>query len=314
MAPEAEGRSDAPHRGRIPDPLNLRLDEIIRSARLAWPTVKLLPEQFVAHLGRHLPAGIPVEVALGQMATEDLYLARACGLGDDQAILAFEQSYVHELESVLAKYTDFSDLTAEVKQRVRTQLLVGDAGPPRIESFSGRGNLRGWVRVIAVREAVALLRRAQREIPVDDDALLQSFVSPGDGHLEQVKARYVAEFKQAFSEALRGLSARERTLLRQHVIDRLSIDRLGALYRMHRATIARSLQRVRRELLEATREHLALRLDVESSELDSILGLIRSRFEITLRWLVRGRRNHANHATRNASRARIRRQPARTSS
>jgi RNA polymerase sigma-70 factor, ECF subfamily len=299
MGPDAGGWSDTLHPTKAIDPVDLLLDEIIRSARLAWPTVQLLPEEFVAHLGRHLPAGIPVETALRQMHTDDLYLAHACGLGDTNAVLAFEQHCVQGLEGAVSRYRAFSDLVTEVKQRVRACVLVGNSRPPGIERFSGRGDLRSWVRVIAVREAIGLVRRVRRETSVDDDTLLHAFVTPDDAELEQVKARYVEEFKQAFSEALRGLSARDQTLLRQHVIDGLSIDQLGALYHLHRATVARNLQRTRLAILRATRERLALRLEVRSSELDSILRLIRSRLDVTLRWLVRRRRrNKADHATR----------------
>jgi RNA polymerase sigma-70 factor (ECF subfamily) len=108
-----------------------------------------------------------------------------------------------------------------------------------------------------------------------------------------VKARYVDEFQQAFSAALCGLSARDQTWLRQHVIDGLSIDQLGALYHVHRATAARHLQRIRVAVLAATRERLGSRLQVRPSELDSILRLIRSRLHVTLRWLVRRRRRNA---------------------
>jgi len=271
------------------DALDLQLDDIVRAARLAWPGVELPAEQFVAHLARHLPADAPAETALARMHTGDLYLARACALGNPQAVRAFEQHCLDGVELALARYRAASDLIAEVKQRVRERALVGELGPPRIDGFSGRGDLRSWVRVMAAREAIGVLRTARRETPLDDDAPLHALITPGDPELEHAKAHYLEQFKQAFSAALRSLSPRDQTLLRQHVIDGLTIDQLGALYHVHRATAARSLERARRAVLVATRERLGSVLQVRSSELDSILRLIRSRIEVTLRGLV-GRR------------------------
>lgn len=272
------------------DSLEPQLDDIIRSARVAWPTIELSPERFVLHLARHIPANDTVELTLARMHTDDLYLACACALGEKNAILAFEQRCLDGLESALWRYGNSGDFIAEVKQRVRDRALVGDPGPPRITGYSGRGDLRGWVRVMAVREAIGLVRWSRREAPIDDDLPLHAFVTPADAALEHVKRYYSDEFKQAFSAALRGLSARDQTLLRQHVIDGLTIDQLGALHHMHRATAARNLQRARSALLDATREQLASRLAVGPRELDSILRLVRSRLEVTLRWLVRRRR------------------------
>ena len=274
----------------VQDLLEGRLDELIRSARVAWPTVTLSREQFVWHLARHIPANDSIESTLARVNTDDLYLACACALGEKNAILAFEQHCLHGLESALWRYQCSSDLVAEVKQRVRDRALVADAGPPRIDSYSGRGDLRGWVRVMAVREAIQLVRRSRREVALEDDRPLHAFVTPGDPALEHVKRHYSEEFKQAFSAALRDLSVRDQTLLRQHVIDGLTIDQLGVLYHMHRATAARNLQRARGALLDATRERLASRLRVAPREVDSILRLVRSQLEITLRWLVRRRR------------------------
>jgi len=272
------------------DLLARRLDDVIHAARRAWPTVELAPDRYVAHLARHLPDGVAAEHALDEMHTDDLYLACACALGNRQAVLAFEEHCVQGLEIVLARYRASSDLVAEVKQRVRERALVSADGPPRIERFSGRGDLRGWVRVMAAREAVSLLRRSRRDAWVDDDTRLGALLTPGDAALDHAKAHYVQEFKQAFSAALRSLPARDQTLLRQHVIDGLSIDQLGALYGVHRATAARKLERARQAVLTGTRQRLSSVLRVKPSELDSILRLIRSRVEVTLRWLVRRRR------------------------
>jgi RNA polymerase sigma-70 factor (ECF subfamily) len=273
-----------------PDPLDAQLGDVVRSARRAWPSVALAPEAFIAHLARHAPAGIAIEAGLARMHTDDLYLACACALGIADAVRAFEHHCLPAVEVAVVRFRAASDLVAEVKQRVRERALVAGDGSPRISGFSGRGDLRSWVRAMAAREAIEVLRGARREAPADDDTALHALVAPGDVELEHAKAHYLAQFKQAFSAALRSLSPRDQTLLRQHVVDGLTIDELGALYQMHRATAARSLERARAAVLEATRAQLGSVLQVRPSELDSILRLIRSRIEVTLRGLMRRRR------------------------
>ena len=269
--------------------ISVPLHDIVRSARLAWPTVHVDPERFMAHVVRHVPEGLAIEAALEQMHTEDLYLAHACALRDPNALVAFERHCMQGLETLVARYGGCSDFAMEVKQRVRERALVGDAGPPRIEQFSGRGDLRSWTRVMAIREALAMVRKPRDEVSIDEDARLQSFVTQGDADIEHAKAHYVNEFKLAFSEAIRRLPDREQTLLRQHVIDGLTIDQLSVLYGVHRASAARNLQRVRQVVLAATRQRLVSRLGVRPSEVDSLLRLIRSRLEITLGGLTRRR-------------------------
>jgi RNA polymerase sigma-70 factor (ECF subfamily) len=181
-------------------------------------------------------------------------------------------------------------VTAEVKQDIRGRVLVGDGGRAAIVEFSGRGDLRGWVRVMAVRQALRLQCRARREVSVDDDELLQRIVVPGNPELDYAKVIYRQEFKRAFEGALRALPDRERTLLRQHHVDGLTIDELGSLYRVHRSTAARLLVSARLLVLEATRTRMMSQLDVQPQDLDSIMRMIRSQIEISLDGLQRGRR------------------------
>lgn len=54
-----------------------------------------------------------------------------------------------------------------------------------------------------------------------------------------------------------------------------------------RPTGARTLERARRFLLAGTRSHTRAEIDVRSTELDSILRLIRSRLDVSLRGLRR---------------------------
>jgi RNA polymerase sigma-70 factor (ECF subfamily) len=274
-----------------PDGVETALDDIIRSAPLACPTFGVPADVFRAYLRERLPADVPHRLALHQMHTSDLYLACGCARGDLGALAAFEDHCMRQLDAVLAKMKIAPEVCADIKQDIRIRILVGTGGRPEIVGFSGRGDLRSWVRVMAVRQALQRQCRARREVPVTDDELLQCAVVSGTPELDHAKQKYHEEFKRAFEGALRALPDRERTLLRQHHVDGLTIDEIGALYRMHRSTAARLLTRVRARLLEATRLRMMSQLDIAPDDLDSIIRMIRSQIEISLRGLRRrGRR------------------------
>jgi RNA polymerase sigma-70 factor (ECF subfamily) len=173
----------------------------------------------------------------------------------------------------------------EVKQRLRHALLVPEHGPPRILGFGGRGALRSWIRVLAVHEAWRLLRTSRG--PLDAEDQLADLASAGaTPELEYLKRRYRCDFERAFRAALQTLSPRDRTLLRQHFLDGVEINQLGALYRVHRATIGRWLERARAAVLAATRLHLMESLHAPRAEIESILRLVLSRLELDLRPLL----------------------------
>jgi RNA polymerase sigma-70 factor, ECF subfamily len=271
--------------------LEALLEEIVRSAQAAWPAVKLAPDQFIPHLGRRMPAGLPAEEALRQIHTSDLYLACACAHGDAQAIAAFEAHCLTVIDRALVALPVDADAVAEVKQQLRHNLFVGDGRPPEITNFVGRGDLRGWVRVMAVRVALAMVRRARKNETADDDLLERALLPQENPELGYLKNSYRSQFKSAVADAIKGLTVRERTLLRQHFIDELTIDEIGTLYRVHRATAARWIARARQAVLTATRAALMKRLTVQPEELDSILRLINSRLEVSLRAFFRQRQS-----------------------
>src|SRR5215510_64801 len=185
-------RSGEPDAG--PNELDALMPDVVASAQRTWPTVNLPPDVFVAYVHDRLPTDVPPAVALRQMHISDLYLVCACARGDVPALAAFDEHCLSQLDRVLRKMGIGADVIAEVKQDIRACVLVGAAGRAEIVDFSGRGDLRAWVRVMAVRRALRRQCRARREVPAEDDELLQRLVVPGNPELDYAKKLYRQEF------------------------------------------------------------------------------------------------------------------------
>jgi RNA polymerase sigma-70 factor, ECF subfamily len=126
------------------------------------------------------------------------------------------------------------------------------------------------------------VRRAVRDVPVDDRTIAALQGATHDPRLEHLKATYRAQFAEAWRASLRALSPDDRTLLRLHVVDRVAVDRLGALYGVHATTAARRVRQVKERLATQVHETLQGMLEVTPDELASILALIQSEIDITL--------------------------------
>lgn len=256
------------------------LTDIVTRARAAWPEVALDAALFAELLGQRVaPNDLPTA------RTNDLWIACACSTSNDpKALEIVETRYLPDVDVALAKMGLSSDRVQEVKQGLRRLLFVGDGegSPPRIGEYRGSGDLRAWMRVTAMRAALKLIRKDKRETTEGDDALLEARAHEDDPELAYMKAAYRAAFKTAFQEALESLEARERTLLKQQIVDGLGIDELGALYQVHRATAARWVSAAREKLLMRTRRTFMMRARISSDECESIMRMVRSQLDVSL--------------------------------
>jgi RNA polymerase sigma-70 factor, ECF subfamily len=267
----------------VPD-LARRLWNLIDQGRAAWPELTVEPKALIAFVARQLePEQDPDEV-LDVLRPGDLYLACGCAAGDSAAIAAFDRNYMREVDIALARMRIGPPRSNDVKQLVRQRLFVGPPGQPgKIAEYAGRGDLRRWVRAVAVRTCLNDLRKGKHEILTDDDQLIAQQAIPGDDpEIEYMKRTYADQFRAAFGEALGNLGAREQTLLRYHHVDGLNIDEIGAIYRVHRVTAFRWLEKAKDQLVKATLDTLRARLKLTPTELDSVLRMIRSQVHLSL--------------------------------
>ena len=251
---------------------------LLATARTAWPDVQLDDAKLAEFIGPRL-AGTDVADALAAAPAADLALAAACAAQEPTAHAAFD-TILTEVDAAGASTRAPKDLVDEVKQLLRLQLLVvRDDKPAGITGYRGKGPLRGWVRITATRELIRHLKKRARELPIDkqlDEAI------GADPVLDHLKGEYRAQFATALREAIAELTAEDRTLLRQQIVDNLSIDELGAAYGVHRATAARWLTRARGSLVTATHSRLAARLAMPVDDIDSVMRLVQSRLDASV--------------------------------
>lgn len=244
---------------------------------------------FAAALATTLDHAANVEAgvaALAQLAVADLYLAAACARGDSRALRWFERSCGPELDRVIARSPGLGLSAAEFGQLVIVRLVLAEPErQAKILSYRGQGSLRAWVRVTATRLVIDLSRR--RAEPAGSDALLDQLGSGVDLELEHLRDRFGPELQASFAAALAQLSVRQRNLLRQRHIHDISADALARLYAVHRSTVFVWLEQARVALLGHVRTALLAR--VPGHELDSVVGVLGSRLDVSVRRLLDSR-------------------------
>jgi RNA polymerase sigma-70 factor (ECF subfamily) len=260
--------------------LSLANDELARvlaRGRAAWPGVALTAAELRPFL----------EAAAGTAHADDLYLACACAHGDATALEIFEARVLPQLEGALRRMRLPDDALAEVRQRVRAHLLVGD--PPHIVDYRGRGPLVAWVRIVAVRMALQLQRQAKAHERRAERFGHEPEPPRLDPALELLRARHREAFRSAFAGALAALTPQQRNLLQLHLLEELSLAEIGALHGVSKSSAARWLADARAELDAGIRGRLRAALALGEEELDSLIVALQSRLDLSVERLLADR-------------------------
>jgi RNA polymerase sigma-70 factor, ECF subfamily len=262
------------------------LAELRAAALAAYPDVAVDAATFAAELARRLGATASPE-QLARVHAVHIHLAIACAAGDPRAIRRFEADLLGEIDATARRLRARPDQADEVRARLRRILFVSEPGrPAALHEFSGRGDLRSYLRVIATRELVRLINRDRREVGISDEALLDALAPPSDPELGYLRERYRGQVDAAIRAGLATLDDVQRALLRYSLVDGWTVDRIGALYGIHRATAARRVAAARDTLGTAIRTELAARLAISLDEVDSIVRLVQSGVDLSLERLL----------------------------
>lgn len=251
--------------------------DVLRRGRARWPDVQLSEHALLDHVEA---VSAPLERVVAR--ADDFYLAAACATGNAPALRVFAE-LINDTRAAVSRYGD-EDFVNEVLQRVRVHLLVADEnGATRVGRFDGRASLRSWLGICSIRMALYLLRtqRNRRESSADLHSALFE-LGTEDATLEGLKQQYAAAFREALESASEELSSRQRAVMRLRFAHGLSLDQISTTYAVHRATAWRWLRGAQETLLERLANRLRVAVADDDIGLDSLLGLIRSRIEISM--------------------------------
>lgn len=268
----------------------MNLDDFVLTARSAWPE---WPSSDAVGFGTFVEERLRASSSpadLSSLHAADLWLAYHASRGLPLAVAALESTCFVGLTNVLRARRAEPSEAEEVVQRLRDRLLVAEPGDrPRLLTYGGRGELKAWVRVAAVRLWLNLKREQKSGVGEAKTSSLESsseealaFEASNDLELELLKGKYRELFRTAFLETVGALAPGTRLLLKLHYLDRLSMEDVGKVLGVHRLTVLRRLERARQELSEGTKERLEAELRLAPPDVDSLLRLIQSRLDVSL--------------------------------
>lgn len=261
------------------DKLEESLSHLVHVAKSAWSELDVPEDEFVRFLGRCLSTDVANDLAA--LRADDLYLACAYGRGAAGAYEALEQYCMRHVHATLRRLGAPEALSADITQDLRHRLVEMQQPRAGQKCYSGRGELVGWLCVTALRAARQKLIRKDRERPLESSADL--ILAPDeDAESAYLRKTYKPELTRAFQEAVAGLTSEERNLLRYHFIKNMTIDEIGQIYGIHRATAARRINRARELLCTRTQENFRARIPMDTVGYKDLLPLIESQIRIQL--------------------------------
>jgi RNA polymerase sigma-70 factor (ECF subfamily) len=245
--------------------------------RAGHPELDVGDTTFAAHL-----AACGAAIERGTHA-EDLYLVCAGLEGAAAAIAKLRRIHRPVLASYLRRIDGSPDFVDEVEQQVWHALLIGgDGARPKLLSYSGQGQLAGWIGIAAQRLALMIRRHESAQERAHEGAAAEARLITDDPELRFIKATLREKFRQAITRAIGVLEDRERMIYRLYLIDGLSVEGIAKIYGVSHSTVSRWLAKAREAVIAEARRVLRDDMHLSPEEFDSVAGLVVSRLDLSV--------------------------------
>jgi RNA polymerase sigma-70 factor (ECF subfamily) len=264
-----------------PIDLEARLAALFARGAAAHPRLRLDAHAFARHL-----ALCEADVGADDLETlhaEDLYLVCAALGRDSSAIASLRQAHDGVVRGYLRRVEATTAHREEIERSVWDLLLMGDiATSPKLASYSGKGQLAGFIGISAQRTALTGFRRSAAQKRALARARDEAIVACGDPEMAIIKERYRGRFEESVRDAVGVLDDRERMIMRMLIVDGHTLDRIAEVYGVNQSSVSRWLAKARLKVLAEARRLLRERLNVAESEFESLLHLVISQVDLSV--------------------------------
>ncbi|MGO8790724.1 MAG: RNA polymerase sigma factor [Terriglobia bacterium] len=197
---------------------------------------------------KYLPATAgPSEVSdfLTRLRVEELALARGCALGDETAWEIFLTRYREKLYTAAHSIVQGDANARELADSLYADLYGTRAADGRriskLNSFTGRGSLEGWLRAVLAQEYVNRFRRQQRLVSLEEQAEAGVQFEAETADPSQAADSRLCE---TTDQVLGSLSAEDKFILANYYLDGRTLAEVARLLHVHESTISRKVEKI----------------------------------------------------------------------
>jgi RNA polymerase sigma-70 factor (ECF subfamily) len=236
-----------PTRVNIPESLAAQLHREAGAEKFGL-TVQAFADVLQEVAAKYLPAtASPDEIAdfLTHLRVEELALARACAAGSETAWEIFLTRYREKLYNAAHSIVPGDANARELADSLYADLYGTRAADGRriskLNSFTGRGSLEGWLRAVLAQEYVNRFRRQQRLVSLEEQADAGAqFEAASADPTQAIDAR----LREATDQALGSLSAEDKFILANYYLDGRTLAEVARLLGVHESTISRKVEKI----------------------------------------------------------------------
>jgi len=191
---------------------------------------------------------------------EELALARACAAGHERAWELFLTRYREKLYDAARSITREDSSARELADSLYADLYGTETRDGRrackLNYYTGRGSLEGWLRATLAQEYVNRYRRQQRLVSLEEKTEAGAQFAAADPASELAPDPRLAE---ATDTVLAALAAEDRFILASYYLDERTLAEIARVLGVHESTISRKLEKIARALRDKIMKELRRR-------------------------------------------------------
>jgi RNA polymerase sigma-70 factor (ECF subfamily) len=183
------------------------------------------------------------------LRVDELALARACAAGNNSAWEIFLTRYREKLYLSALRIAREDSAARELADGLYADLYGTNTRDgqriSKLNSYSGRGSLEGWLRTVLAQEYVNRYRRTKRLVSLEEESEEGVQFQAPDPEPVPVADTRLAE---ATDEVLAFLGGEDRLLLSAYYLDGRTLAEIARMVGVHESTISRKLDKLAKSL------------------------------------------------------------------